>query len=98
MNKLTHIDEEGAVNLAEDITTEYMKSLRISYSKMLDAKKNSGEYITAKFEVERSENMLRAITGCLIDVEPIIQQTKNKLKKEWEVSHGKTHWTSNNTC
>lgn len=98
MNKLTYIDEEGAIKLAEDITREYMKSLINSYRRMLDSKPKSSEYYTASYEIKRSENMLIAITGCLIDVEPLIQQTESKLIKEWEVKHGKTHWKNNYTC
>ena len=98
MDKLTCIDEEGAIKLAEDITREYMKSLINSYRRMLESKPKSSDFITATYEIERSENMLKAITGCLVDIEPLIQQTESRLIKEWEVKNGKTHWKNNHTC
>lgn len=53
MDKLTCIDEEGAIKLAEDITKVYMKSLINSYRRMLDSKPKSSEFITATYEIER---------------------------------------------
>lgn len=98
MDKLTCIDEEGAIKLAEDITRIYTKSLINSYRRMLDSKPKSSEFITATYEIERSENMLRAITGCLVNIEPLIQKIESKLIKEWDVKNGKTHWKNNHAC